>query len=331
MPEFDNSHKTQANELKKPVKTLPVGQTPTATESQPAIVIDDVPAATPTFNYSTISALIFISLASTIVIVLIVKVFRWLTFKPKQPTKRELRKNYNRLELSEDHQRIVLYRRHQVAADKHIKVSDIMQCMVMLNNRQLCLLDNKQLCSFSNQQETLLRAELSNEYRQKMLPNKVRYIYLKIIAQTGSYTISLYMRIGNQRLTQSSYQQIIEQLMNWCWFIGQQLSHTKLEDRTVHRQSIAAAFTEQNVNNSFEFMNRAKALVASTENNKQNKMLATDVQSESLLSPKINSFEQDSQLINALEKLALLAEQGYLDEQEFIAAKQKLMRDLLYE
>lgn len=49
--------------------------------------------------------------------------------------------------------------------------------------------------------------------------------------------ISLYMREGNNRLTKTSYKDIIEQLINWCWLINAVLNPQNAEKRRITIQS----------------------------------------------------------------------------------------------
>jgi hypothetical protein len=243
--------------------------------------------------------------------------FWFYLLKIKQPEAvKRLRKHYNRMVLSEDKQQINLFKRHQTSPDKTLAISDISEVIVSLNSQNILTLNHTNNFVFTNTMESAIRREFVGEERHKMLTQRSRTIDLELTVNNKKILICLYCRIGNNRLTHSTYQQIIEQLCDWCWLISAHLSQQTLEPR----QNLKPQTISHSADTARKQAYFRPATALSTE-------LEIDQRENKQKSTKEQAVEDKNEMdiVQALEKLAQLRRQNLLSETEYQKAKDKLL------
>lgn len=262
--------------------------------------------------------------------------------KSQQAVKSLLHKNYARFELSIDNKQLALFHRHQQTPALTLDVSSITRSDVLLNDEHLLSIE-ADISGFDEQQEQLLESKFIDEKRIKMVDHRTRKIDLNITDKDGVvYGICLYFREGNQRLTKAKFGKITDEIKEWCWFISKQMSPEKTGKRIVKivqpqpQQIVAKPKNKANPEVA------ADALDTEPASEKSSKPIAVEKPEtaqnvNTSENPKvnlnkaissINSSDMDTQLIEALDKLANLKAQGYLTDDEFIRAKTKILADL---
>ena len=263
----------------------------------------------------------------------------------KSSAKSLVRRQYANLALNEPDSAINLFKRHQKTVDKVIKISNVTQCQAFLGDKVLVTVDSDSGHGFSDEQEQDLRDFFNREHADKMIDGKVRRISIVITDDNKqSHTTCLYLRKGNDRITKKSYYLVIDDLIDWLWLIAKEINaeHTsnrkakpdisaaqksesdhKLHDETpLHKQ---AAFirpaTHQEPNN-IEVSKSAMPEKNHADDNVVDIPQSTETDKKS--SPLI-----DTELVNALEKLVNLKQQGFLSNEEFSKAKAKLLKNLI--
>lgn len=255
--------------------------------------------------------------------------------KSQQAVKSLLHRNYARFELSVDNKQLALFHRHQQNAALTLDVSNIIRSDVLLNNEHLLSIE-AEVSGFDAQLEQVLESKFIDEKRIKMVDHRTRKIELNITDNTGvMYGICLYLREGNQRLTKAKFGKVTDEIKEWCWFISAELSPEKTGKRVVkivQPQPIVARPT----------VNKPELKATPTEAVKTE--LAQAKANESASGEKLNTAKSvqpavkvenisgsskiDTQLIEALNKLANLKAQGFLTEDEFVSAKAKILANL---
>ena len=152
------------------------------------------------------------------------------------------------------------------------------------------------------------------------------------------FIICLYLRKGNQRLTKESYHETIEKLFDWSWLVARQLNANETGKRVIRVKTEVIKKpvtdftnkvkknTKANKENQVEKsrqasrVNHEAAAKHNSESRSENRLYAASKQQESTT---------DAELINALDKLVKLKQQGFLSDKEFTSAKSKLLQDLL--
>lgn len=259
----------------------------------------------------------------------------------QQAVKSLLHKHYARFELSVDNKQVSLFNRHQQTPALIIEVENITRNEVWLNDEHILTIE-KDLSGFNAQLEQMLESKFIDEKRVKMVDQRTRKIELKITDVEGIvYGICLYMREGNQRLTKAKFGKVTADIKEWCWFISAQLSPEKTGKRIVkivHPPKVVAKSApekpaETQKSKLTEQEQASKNSQASEDTATQpptslpNKPQANEHIKEKK-SDGVDSSSIDTQLIEALNKLANLKSKGYLTEDEFISAKAKILANL---
>lgn len=285
-----------------------------------------------------------------IVLIAISGVFYFLK-RSKVSAKTIVRQQYARIELSKLKQQVSLYHRHQVSADTIIDLMAITSSRVLLNEQSICLINHEVDCGFSDKKEQDLRTLFAKERANKMIDGKIRQITLKLVdKQKHTYTICLYMRKGSDRITQNSYVSVIVKLVDWCWLIAQQINPDSTEERKhnvtstvveygqeqdkqevlLHKQAAIRSVTDKPVSNEevldpSESIELVEAVSIAKDNKKEIEVEKQTFDSQEQKKGKLIGTE----LVNTLEKLVNLKQQGFLTSQEFSQAKAKLFKSLL--
>ena len=258
-----------------------------------------------------------------------------------------VKQQFASFELSESCQQITLYRRRQNNVETVINIADIVTSEIKLNERSISVINNELGHSFNNINEESLRIIFANEKVDKMVDGKVREISLLLAdKKMNTYAVLLYLRKGSNRLTKKSYTKVVDELIDWCWLVGNIINAEKTEKRKVkpmrskkknvvikpdnqqrplHSQTDAIRSVSQNINQSSESLVTDDILSALN--------VVKEAKSSALTSDNNNSVNQndtiDTELVNALEKLVALKQQGFLTIDEFSKAKEKLLERLL--
>lgn len=296
---------------------------------------------------STFNNGIFILL---LLLVLLGIIFYWFT-RNRHSVKKVVRKQFASLELSESGQEIGLYHRHQQHTDTIINIADIVSSEIKLNKQRISVINAQPGHGFNNDRDQDLRTVFSHEKVDKMVEGKVRQISLLLTdTRKNSYKVCLYMRKGSNRITKKSYVKVVDELIEWCWLIGGELN----PDDTGKREEKSVALSKQ------------KAEIKPDKNNSplhnqitdirpvEPKMLSTNdsvTDGASLVLDNVNEGQEsaelededrskennqaeqnntiDAELVNALEKLVNLKQQGFLTMDEFTKAKENLLKGVL--
>lgn len=151
----------------------------------------------------------------------------------------------------------------------------------------------------------------------------------------------LYLRKGNDRITKKSYFAVIDDLIDWCWIISANINanNTGKRKHTPKLTPAEIALSQHKVQDETPLHKQAAAIRPSSHSFDTDLYESDDItQSTPQRSPALNDDEHtqntgaiDTELVNALEKLANLQQQGILSAEEFAKAKAKLLKDLINE
>jgi len=254
-----------------------------------------------------------------------------------------VRKQFAHVDLSESQQQLGLYHRHNSSIDTIIDISDIAICEVKLNNITINVINQEAGHGFNHEKEQDLRDVFEKEQVDKMIDGKIRQVNLSFTdIHFKNYTICLYMRKGSDRVTKKTYSVVIDDLIDWCWLIAAKINASDTETRkkkpVIPLESIADSI-ESNYNQTSLYNQPAAIRTTTHESLQAKKDLEDDLsqdQAETVVADeKIKVAEQrnqpstiDTELVNALEKLVNLKQQGFLTQEEFTKAKENLLRSL---
>ena len=254
-----------------------------------------------------------------------------------------VRKQFAKIKLSESQQQLALYHRHQNTTDIIIDIIDIVSCEVMLNNQIISVINKEAGHGFNDEKELDLRAIFAKEKIAKMVDDKARQINLVFTDNHDkSYTICLYMRKGSDRITKKTYSVVIEDLIDWCWLIAQKIN----KDETKKRAKKTALTTDSSKVNKHQdqmpLHDQAAAIrpskpsavkvIDNLENNANKAQPTTEPATDSTAPFEHHQNSTiNTELVNALEKLVSLKQQGFLTQDEFTKAKDKLLQSLFNE
>lgn len=225
-----------------------------------------------------------------------------------------LDKGYVRFEYQLRKDTILLFKINHKKAHKTLYLKDISCCEILLNNDSISIIDDKPENTISNKIEAEIRANFTKEQSKTMFEGQTRQIEIKLSDMNGSYTICLYLRKGNNRVTGTKYYRAVDILIDLCWIISK-----RLNSQTETRIAPVVAFARPNL-----------SLKTSTTVNKNDtdNNLPKSKQSETNFEEPTTSDKvtQQSDVVEALEKLVKLHKQGYLTDEEFSLAKSNLLK-----
>lgn len=279
------------------------------------------------------------------VLVFIFIMFGFLYFIKRNTTsaKAIVRTRYAQIELSESEHQIGFYHRHKNTPDTILDIVDIEKCEVMLNDMPICIINRTKGHGFDDAKDQDLRAIFDKEKADKMIDGKIRQVTLSFTnTKNKSFIVCLYMRKGSDRVTKKSYTIVIEDLIDWCWLVASKInpnettkrkekpivsSKTILDDDNEVRENMSlheqAAMNRQALQTPTNFTRQA-AVEPIVE---KPKTIVKDASNDSLVrSTSKNPI--DTELVEALEKLVDLKQQGFLTEEEFTVAKENLLSSL---
>lgn len=259
----------------------------------------------------------------------------------KFSAKAVVRKQFAHIELSESQQQVGLYHRHQKSTDTIIDLANIITCEVQLNEQVINVINTETEHNFDDKKAQELRDVFAKEQVHKMVEGKVRQVNLAFIDQQNKkYTICLYMRKGSDRITKKSYSSVINDVIDWCWLIAKKINLEEAKAR--HEKTLVSSGLTTDVS---QHSQDAKSLhhqasvtppvtsaaiknPVSTDTHKQQTALADKVKEQGEIEVPRQKSTVDTELVDALEKLVNLKQQGFLTDQEFTQAKKNLLQGL---
>lgn len=291
------------------------------------------------------------SLFILLFIVILLAIIYYFLKRNSHSVKAIVRQQFASFELNESCLQISLYQRHQRNAEKIIDIVDIVSSEIKLNEHGICLVKAQPGHGFTNDKEQDLRTIFINEKVDKMVDGKVRQVTLLLTdKQKNCYTICLYMRKGSNRITKKSYVKVIDELIDWSWFIGDKINADNTDKRKVKpiisRKKTGIKYNKENNTPLHEQAEAIKPLTPKMDNasqslasealpstmnvvneHKHSVELASEKSSEA--QSQVNQSKTiDTELVDALEKLVDLKQQGFLTMEEFSKAKETLLKSL---
>jgi len=277
----------------------------------------------------------------------------WFYYKnvilKKHSAKALVHRQFAKMALDKNKQNLQLFKRHQKVSEKSIALVNINTCQVFLGDDCIANINRTPPKGLSNADETEIRDIFKKEYTEKMIDDKVRRISVYLIdIEDEHYTVCLYLRKGNDRITKKSYFQVIDELMDWCWLISKEIaaSETGSRDKRPTISEAEIALSQHKTHDATPLHKQAAAIRPathadsneasnSTSADEQDKMPASPVTQQAKISNEKNSDASsatvDTELVNAIEKLVTLQQQGFLSPDEFSQAKAKLLKNLINE
>jgi len=241
-----------------------------------------------------------------------------------------LKKHYAKFSLDATKNKVLLFNRHQEVAEQFILVRDIIKSEILLNEQLISTVDASNEHGFSHEDEQVILTNFTKEKRDKMVTAKVRKVELLLTDNNKhTFSICLYMREGNQRLTKAKYNEVIKDVIDWTWFIAQKINPKRTQKRIIRVDVPVAAEPTVQITRPSQSQ-PIKATVDTLEpiqlaSEKKEDMFTTDSTQKT---DQIAGHQSDVDLINALDKLAKLKQQGLLTDTEFEEAKNKILNNL---
>jgi len=244
-----------------------------------------------------------------------------------------VRREFSTLALTEDKLALNLFRRHQHEAEKVIALADIHQCQLLLGDLVITTINTTLGHGFNNKQDQALREIFHTEQIDKMIDGKVRRISLLInTVEKNNYVICLYLRKGSDRITKNSYFEVVDDVINWCWFIAKYINSEHTGERSIKPKITAAdiAQAEHKCHDDTPLHTQAAIIRPATHSTlpevSSEHIEADEHHNNPPLAQTAAKVETD--LVNALDKLVKLQQQGFLTAEEFAQAKAKLLASL---
>lgn len=277
------------------------------------------------------------------VVIVAIGVILYFIKRNKISAKAVVRKQFAQIELSKSQHQIGLYHRHKNSPDTIIDIIDIVICEVMLNDMPVCEINKQVGHGFDNEKDQDLRAIFIKEKVDKMVDGKMRQVTLSFTdVHSKNYVICLYMRKGSDRVTKKRYTVVIDDLIDWCWLIASKINPEETQKRKEKPIVSSNPLKEATIQGREKIslheqaaMNRLAAhpvadIQKSTEMKtavEVPKAIAVDASNEAVVREN-QKKSIDTELVDALEKLVDLKQQGFLTQDEFTKAKENLLNSL---
>jgi hypothetical protein len=240
--------------------------------------------------------------------------------KKRQQDKTDLliNKDNLRFEYEPTTQTIKLFKANQNKSYKTLALCDIIRCEILLNNNIINTISEQPNNALNNQIEADMRAIFSNEYYAKLEDENSRHIELVLSVKGNSFRVSLYLRRGSSRITATKYHEVIDILFDLCWGISKCINLKDTETRII---PIVKYFHPN--------MKVSPKQYSKTQQIKHDKIegsIQEPANHKSKVSQSENQEKSQTELVDALDKLVNLHQQGYLSGEEFRLAKIKLLK-----
>ena len=290
-------------------------------------------------NESQESGLSWITFLFFIMLILLIAYVLYQMKIHHKSAKAFVRREFSNLTLSEDKLSINLFKRHEKEAEKVIALTDVKQCQILLGDLVVATINTTLGHGFNAEQEQALREIFHVEQIAKMTDGKVRRINLALSTDTKKrHVICLYLRKGSDRITKKGYFTVVDETIDWCWLIAENINSKQTGKRSFKPKSTAnKAHTEHKTHDDTPLHKQAaiirpvplprvdvrapeKATQAKTSERPNVESTLVDKQDATA----IELVKVETDLVNALEKLVKLRQQGFLTADEFEQAKAKL-------
>lgn len=239
-----------------------------------------------------------------------------------------LNQHYTEVEWHENTQTLAFSNSHNQKKNKTVAVKDIDEVNVLLNLQSILLINAEKQHCFTMDAEHEVSHIIQQEHINKMMPDKVRGISLQFTTvENETLIVALYLRKGSQRLTRLSFKKACDEMINWCWLIskkmnpegtGKRIIRTKPE--VVKNPTVAATTKYGQPSNPTGLAQEKTEKLDSIDQQKP-----APAQTKHAATPENSASAPSSSIVAELEKLVQLKQQGLITEQEFAAAKQKLL------
>ena len=267
--------------------------------------------------------------------------FYWLK-RNQFSAKAVVRKQFAHIELSESQLQIGLYYRHQKSTETIIDIADIVSCEVKLNEQTINLINQQTGHGFNHDIEQDLRNVFTKAQVDKMVDGRIRQVSLVLKSSNEkNYTICLYMRKGSDRITKKTYSVVINDVIDWCWLMAEKINASetgKRKKKPVTPIATVNAIEQSQVKTPLHHQAAAIRTVTHEVENSSNNQDTHVSEEQPKVIGKVDGAKNANQappsntinteLVNALEKLVELKQQGFLTQQEFTKAKENLMQSL---
>jgi hypothetical protein len=256
----------------------------------------------------------YIWLLSTVAVLLSLLFFINRKKRGQKLASYSLHKGYTRFEYEPTTQNILLFKTNKKKVCKTLTLDEIIRCEVSLNNIVVNIFDDKPENVISNQSEVAIRELFTKEHSKKMVDEQTRQVEIVLFDKDDSYTVFLYLREGNNRVTGETYYEVIEILLDLCWVISKHINEQATETRLNPR----IAFSPISA--------RKKSLRQAEHRDNTNHSIEEPAESETTQPKSTGQATQQNELVDALDKIVSLHQQGYLTDEEFSLAKSKLLQ-----
>lgn len=230
--------------------------------------------------------------------------------------RRLFEKHYVRFEYEQATQTILLFRANQNSVNKTLAIDDIIRCEILLNRNIINTIDGQSNNTISNQVEKHIRTLFAEEKSGKMVNEQTRHIGITLSDKVSSYNVYLYLRKGNNRMTSITFDEAVDTLMDLCWVISKRITPKVTEARLVpivvsSRTTVPASARITSLTQPI-FKNSYSDKVPASPNSVKPKL--------------VDQPTRHTEVVDALDKLVNLHQQGYLTDKEFTLAKTKLLQ-----
>lgn len=250
-----------------------------------------------------------------------------------------VRREFSTLTLTEDKLALNLFRRHQHEAEKVVAFTDINQCQVFIGNLVITTINTTLGHGFNEQQELALREIFHTEQIDKMVDGKVRRISLVInTSEKNKHIICLYLRKGSDRITKKNYFEVVDDVIDWCWIIANEINSKHTGERSLKPRITAVEIAQaEHKSHDDTPLHKQAAIIRPathplTDTSKHTAVDEFNHEQKNKDEPTAqNSHETakvETDLVNAIDKLGKLQQQGLLSADEFAQAKAKLLSSL---
>ena len=266
-------------------------------------------------------------------VIMLTSLFGYIIYqvnRQNQSIKSFARREFSNLVLTEDKLSLKLFKRHEKKAEKSISLTDVNQCQILLGDSVIATINTTLGHGFNEQQEQALREIFHTEQIAKMIDGKVRQISLLLtVGKKNKYLICLYLRKGSDRITKKGYFEVVDDIIDWCWIIANEINGDQTGERSFRPKVTAAdiALAEHKTHDRTPLHTQAANIRPATQ---LHSIIAT-LEPEQMVEVTISQENNDgttaieTDLVNALEKLVKLQQQGFLTTDEFEQAKAKLL------
>jgi hypothetical protein len=229
-----------------------------------------------------------------------------------------LDKKHLRLKYEPTSQTISLFKGDRDKEYKTFILGDIIRCEILLNNNTIHIIDDQPDRAFNNQVEANLRAIFSKEYYTKIQIEDTRHIEIVLYVESNSFKVNLYLRKGNIRVTSTKYNEVIELLIELCWSISKSINFKGTETRIIP----TVKYFHPDMKMSPKQYSKPRQII----HDKIESLIHVPIKYKSNDTKPAYQGKAKTELVDALDKLVNLHQQGYLSDEEFRLAKTKLLQ-----